>query len=194
MFAPPNRNSLSLPMNLLSASAAIPIAALLCALLGAAFDVRSRRIPNLLTGPAILVALMLHLVDGGWRGLASSFLALLVCGTAFLVIYLAGGMGAGDVKFIAAQGCFLGLASAGPLLVLTALCGGVLAVAMVIRHGRIQQTAANVAVLASHHLREGVTPHPELNVLNAGALRLPYALAIAAGTVLTVWLHTRGTV
>ena len=151
-------------------------------------DLRSRRIPNLLTAPAILVGLVLHLMAGGWREGGSSLLALLLCGAIFLVFHLAGGMGGGDVKLIAAEACLLGLPSASSLLLYTVLSGGLLGLMLAIRRGQLRQTVANVLVLTSHHSRNGLQPHPDLNVLNTRALRLPYALAIAAGTILTVFL------
>ena len=157
-------------------------------------DVRSRRIPNKLTVPGMAVALLLHFLSGGWRELGGSAMALLLCGAAFLVIYMAGGMGAGDVKLIAAEGSFLGLSAAVPLLAFTVVCGGLFAVVMMVRHGQVRQTTGNVAVLVSHHVRKGITPHPELNVSNERTLRLPYALAIAAGTLLTMLLRAGGTV
>ncbi len=120
----------------------------------------------------------------------SSFGSLLLCGTVFLVFYLAGGMGAGDVKLIAAEGCLLGLANAASLLILTALAGGVLAAVYAWKQGQLKQTFVNVATLAIHHSQEGLTPHPELNVQNVQTLRLPYALAIAAGCVLTLSLQS----
>ena len=159
-----------------------------CGVAGAITDLRSRRIPNLLTGPAMLVGLSLHLAAGGWKECSSSFIALILCGAIFLVLHLAGGMGGGDVKLIAAEACLLGLPSAGALLLYTVLCGGLLALALAIRRGKMRQTMANVLVLTSHHSRNGLQPHPDLNVLNTSTLRLPYALAIAAGCILTVCL------
>jgi prepilin peptidase CpaA len=44
----------------------------------------------------------------------------------------------------------------------------------------------NLGALAVHHRFEGMKPHPHLNVGNAQTLRLPYALAIAAGSAMTV--------
>ena len=177
------------PMHHLLVQFVLPGSSLGCALAAAVFDVRSRRIPNLLTGPAMLAGLALHLGTGGWREMLSSFAALLLCGAVFLFFHLAGGMGAGDVKLIAAEGCILGLANAPSLLVLTAIAGGVLAVAYAWKHGRLRQTCGNVAALTAHHAQKGLTPHPELNVRNADTLRLPYALAIAAGCILTVSLQ-----
>lgn len=47
-----------------------------CALIAAITDLRSRRIPNWLTGPAFLLGLAMHLLTGGLRdgGLALSTL------------------------------------------------------------------------------------------------------------------------
>ena len=166
-----------------------PAAASACAFVGSVFDVKSRRVPNLLTGPAILLGLMLHFSLGGWRELASAAAAGLICGLIFLVFYLAGGMGAGDVKLITAVGCLCGLHNIVFLLALTGIAGGVMAVSLALVRGQLAQTFRNVIALISHHRSEGLTPHPEINVLNTNTLRLPYALAISAGCAFTLYLQ-----
>jgi len=107
----------------------------------------------------------------------------------FLAFYIAGGMGAGDVKLIMAVGCIAGFSHIAYLLVLTALSGGVMAIALALARGRLQQTLTNVGALASHHGHEGLQPHPELNLSNHETLRLPYALAIAGGSLLTLYFQ-----
>lgn len=166
------------------------IASAVCALVGAAFDVRSRRIPNFITLPSILLGLILHFIAGGWRQLGLSALACLICGGVFLVFWLAGGMGAGDVKLMAAVGCLGGLPllNTAWLLILTALSGGVMAIALALWRGRLKETIINTGAIALHHRTEGLTPHPALNVSSAWTLRLPYGLAIAAGSVFTLCL------
>ncbi|HEY0757646.1 MAG TPA: prepilin peptidase [Acidisarcina sp.] len=159
-------------------------ASLTCALTGAFFDVKSRRVPNRLTGPALLLGLLLHLFCGGWRGLGSAAAAGLIAGAVFLVFYLAGGMGAGDVKLMAAVAALAGLPHVTPLLLLTAIAGGVLAVGLALLHGRLQATVLNVGALLVHHGTRGLRPHPDLNLLNSATLRLPYAVAIASGSAL----------
>lgn len=166
-----------------------PAAASICALIGSIFDVKSRRVPNLLTGPAMLCGLLLHLSLGGWKDMLISVLAGLICGLIFLIFYLAGGMGAGDVKLITAVGCLAGLHNVAPLLELTGIAGGVMAVWLAMSRGRLKETMANMVALISHHRSEGLTPHPEINVLNASTLRLPYALAITAGCTLTLFIQ-----
>jgi prepilin peptidase CpaA len=168
---------------------AYPAVASLSALCGSVTDVRSRRIPNFITAPSALLGLMLHLALGGWRSMAMAAVAGLICGAVFLVFYLAGGMGAGDVKLIAAVGCLVGISDVGYVLVLTAIAGGVMAVAFAMMRGRLWETFSNVGELTLHHRDAGLAPHPELNVRNTNTLRLPYGLAIASGCLLNFYLH-----
>jgi prepilin peptidase CpaA len=176
-------------MTFLQSDLTYPAVATVCAVAGSVFDVKSRRVPNFITGPAFLLGLSMHAAHGGWRELLSSLAAGLICGFVFLVFYLAGGMGAGDVKLIAAVGCVAGLSHITYILVLTAIAGGVMAVGLALVRGRLQQTIMNVAALASHHRNEGLRPHPDLNLSNAQTLRLPYALAIAGGCMLTLYFQ-----
>jgi len=164
-----------------------PAVALACAIAGSVFDVRSRRIPNFITLPGILLGLLLHLVLGGWKQLGLAALAGLVCGIVF-VFWLAGGMGAGDVKLMTAVASIAGMPLVPWLLVLTSLAGGVMAVGLALWRGRLRETVRNVGAIALHHRFEGLTPHPQLNITNARTLRLPYALAVAAGTATTLFL------
>jgi prepilin peptidase CpaA len=55
--------------------------------------------------------------------------------------------------------------------------------------GRLGEMLANTLTIAVHHGRKGFRPHPQLNVRNAATLRLPYALAIASGTTLTLYFQ-----
>jgi prepilin peptidase CpaA len=162
-----------------------------CALVASVFDVKSRRIPNFITMPAFLFGLVLHLALGGWTQLLTALAAGVICGLVFLVFYIAGGMGAGDVKLIMAAGCIAGFSHIAYLLVLTALSGGVMAICLAVARGRLQQTLANVGALASHHGHEGLQPHPDLNLSNNQTLRLPYALAIAGGSLLTLYFQVQ---
>jgi prepilin peptidase CpaA len=166
-----------------------PAIATACAIVGSVFDVKSRRVPNIITFPAFLIGLLLHLGFGGWRQMLSSLAAGVICGLVFLVFYLAGGMGAGDVKLIMAVGCIAGMTHIAYILALTAISGGVMAVGLALVRGKLQETLLNVGELFSHHRSKGLQPHPDLNISNAQTLRLPYALAIAGGCILTLYFH-----
>ncbi len=161
-------------------------ASLACAACGAVYDLRTRHIPNLLTGISILAGLLLHLALGGWRQAGLAAIAGLIAGAVFLLFYVAGGMGGGDVKLMTAVACLAGTRSVAELLAATAIMGGVFALLLAAYRGRVRETLRNLGALFIHHRLEGLKPHPELNLTNTHSLRLPYALAIAAGCSITL--------
>ncbi len=165
----------------------------LCASAGAVSDVRSRRIPNLLTGASVVLGLLLHLGAGGWRQMGMAAAAGLVGGAVFFVFFVAGGMGAGDVKLMAAVSSIAGFGHLAELFLAIALTGGVFAVVLAISRGRLKATVANVGSLIQHHARSGVLPHPDLNLDNPQSLRLAYGVPIAVGCwiVLLMQMGTR---
>jgi prepilin peptidase CpaA len=136
----------------------------------------------------MVFGLLLHFSFGGWRQLGAAAAGGLLCGLIFLLFFIAGGMGGGDVKLIAAVGCTAGLAHIQTLLILTSLAGGVMALCLALYRRRLKQTLMNIGALAAHHGTVGLAPHPEFHIGNAQTLRLPYALAIAAGSALSLWL------
>ena len=162
------------------------LAALTCASIASLYDLHSRRIPNLLTGPAILLGLFLHLALGGVSQLGFSALSGVAAGGIFFLFFLAGGMGAGDVKLMAAVGCLAGTAHIAAILVATVMIGGLMGIALALYRGRLRETLVNVIKLVQHHRAEGLTTHTELNVTNPETLRLPYAVPIAVGCLITV--------
>lgn len=163
--------------------------ALGCAVIASYHDLRTRRIPNRLTFSAALLALSAHLLLGGWAAMGFALLAALAAGSAMFLFFLAGGMGAGDVKLMAAVACFTGMAPLGTLLIATALAGAVYAAGLAWRHGAILSTLRNTFRLVQHHQSHGLTPDPGHNLRSKGALRMPFALPIAAGCACTLLLQ-----
>jgi len=100
-----------------------------------------------------------------------------------LVFFMVRAMGAGDVKIMAAIGSFVGPRDAVTVLLATAICGGVLAIAYALYRRRMVSTLKNVGSVLRFHAWAGVQAHPELNLDNPTALRMPYGLAIALGTL-----------
>ena len=155
--------------------------ALGCASVACIFDLRHRRIPNRLTGPALLAGVAAHAAFSGWKGLADAVSSALIAGFVFLLFHLAGGMGAGDVKLMAATASMVGLSSVGTLLISTGLAGALLAIGVSVARGVLRQTLANTWAVAAHHRFNGLSHHPELNLKNTDTIRLPYAVPVAAG-------------
>jgi len=165
------------------------LAALFVALGGCATDLWARRVPNVLTFGAAAAALAFHLIDGGWPGLGWSALGWLTGLVLFLPFFALGGMGGGDVKLLAALGAWLGPGATVWLAIYAALAGGVLAILVSSATGYLRQALANIWALLTFWRVVGVQSHPGLTLQSAGAPRLPYAVPIAAGLVLTLWLH-----
>ena len=162
---------------LLSTALALAVAA------AAALDVEQRRIPNWLTYPGIILGVLLRGLLLGWGGAASALAGSVLAGGIFLLFYVVHAMGAGDVKLVAAIGSLLGPTDAVVMLLATAMCGGMLALVYALYRKRIRATFANVATALQFHAASGLRAHPQLNLDNPVALRMPYGLAIAAGTL-----------
>lgn len=113
----------------------------------------------------------------------------IIGGAVFFLVFAVGGMGAGDIKLLAAIACIAGFGNMTEIFVSTALTGGLFALALAIFHGRLKTTLINVGSLIGHHAAAGLQPHPELHLHNSHTLRLPYGLAIAAGCWITVLSH-----
>lgn len=146
--------------------------------LAAVVDYRRRRIPNALSFGGMAAGLLLGLVSGGAPGLLGSFLGLLTGGALFLPFYLARGLGAGDVKLMAAVGAFLGPGHTLWAAITVALLGGVIAAWAAFRQRRLAQALRDTAGVVFR-----VRP---LKTLDASSREesIPYGLAIAAGVLL----------
>lgn len=157
-------------------------AAFTCALIGAGWDVATRRIPNWLTYGSLATGLVFRACFSGWHGVWYGVAGALVGGGIFLVFFLVHGMGAGDVKLMAAIGGLAGLGQVVIIVLASAIAGGILALAFMVFHRRVGRTLGNIWALIHYHLVFGAQSHPEINLQNPEAIRMPYALAIAAGT------------
>lgn len=154
----------------------------------AGWDVRQRRIPNarvlttFLLGAGVAVATS-GVSSAAWRVLGGASTALLV----WMPFWWLGVMGAGDVKFFAAGAVWLGPRAALGAALVTAILGGVLAVAWVVAGARGHEGArASVAdARAGEALDED---RPDKSISARRRLSLPYGVAMAAGLAITAWV------
>ena len=100
-------------------------------------DCRSRRIPNWLTLPAMVGGMVYHTAASGFQGFLFSVEGALLGLALLILFYLAGGMGAGDVKLMGAVGSLLGPKGVFFAFLYTAIAGGVLAVALLLWKGHL---------------------------------------------------------
>jgi len=165
------------------------IAALVISLAACATDLRSRRIPNLLTLGAALAAFTFHLASNGTLGFTQSLLGWLLGAGVFFLPFALGGLGGGDIKLLAALGAWLGPMPVLWLSMYTGVAGAVMAVVVSMRHGYLGQALRNIRLLLMHWRIRGLGPVDEITLAGSPGLKLAYALPIFAGTALTIWLQ-----
>ena len=158
----------------------------------AAIDLRVRRIPDFVSGPAILAGIALNGLYFGADGVGAS-LAGLVAATAVLVAPFAlGGIGGGDVKMMGAVGALLGPRLALCGLVVGMLLGGLLMVAHLARRGRLREKVAHTrAMLAAAAVTGSLSPL-RVSAADAGAIALPYSVPLGLGTLAVLALRGTG--
>lgn len=152
-------------------------------------DLRTRRIPNALTFSAICAALLFHIVTGGLSGAGWSLAGCLLGGLLFLPMFALRGMGAGDVKLLAAVGAWLGPSQVAVAALATSIAGGVIAIVVALVHGYLKAALVNLWMLLTHWRVTGVRPLHEVTLQGTRGPRLAYAFPIAIGTVITLWLQ-----
>lgn len=133
-------------------------------------DLRSRRIPNWLTLGGFLLGMATNLLVLGPDGL---LVALSGAGLGFLLLfpfYLLRGVGAGDVKLLAAVGSLLGPQMLLAAAAYGALVGGLMSLIILARRGRLGFALHQLFVMHTMPTQSGA--------------KAPYAVAIASGTYL----------
>jgi prepilin peptidase CpaA len=163
-------------------------AALVVASAGAVYDVFTHRIPNVLSYGGMIIGIAFWILMSGWRGFLTSILGALIAGGIFLVLYVIRAMGAGDVKLMAAVGSIVGPRHSVEIVFACAIAGGIMAIAYAMYHHQLRGALANVGELLRYHVRYGPRSHPNINLSNPAAIRMPYGVAIAAGCLYAVCL------
>jgi len=130
-------------------------------------DLTRRTISNWLPLTALAGGVVCQCLEKGWKGAAAAGAGAASGFGVFLVFYLLGGMGGGDVKLMAGFGALLGFSRLLEAAFWTALVGGLLAVAaisVVALRGKFGKATGEQRPLAA----------------------IPYAPAIVAGVWITL--------
>lgn len=163
------------------------IAAVLIVIAACISDVATARIPNALTVSAAVLGLLFHAAAPPGLGIAHPVFGVLVGLAVFFPLFALGAMGAGDVKLMAAVGAWVGWKSIVFVALYGSLAGGLLALIVAARRHYLRTAFRNLKLLATYWWVEGVKPLPELTLDSTHSMRMPYALAIAAGLAVTLW-------
>ena len=158
----------------------IVVATVVCgAAMAAGIDLRTRRVPNALSAALASIGTLLAITGLSGVSVVAAAAGLGVGLALMLPGFLFGATGAGDVKLFAAMGTLFGPAHILRAFLFTAVAGGVLAVAVAARRGRLQQTLGRTAVLVAS--RGANATAIEAPIENN---RFAYAPAIAVGVTL----------
>ena len=166
-----------------STTLAAAVALVLVLALAVRQDLATHRISNVLTLGALVAGLGLHTFALGLDGFVFAIAGAAAGLCCLLPLYLGRGMGAGDVKLMAAAGSFLGPLNAVFAVLLSLAFGAVIAIIVVAWRALGMRTAA-VGV-------DGAIASPtgfRAARLQAGKERIPYAAAIALGVLATMSL------
>jgi prepilin peptidase CpaA len=166
--------------------------------LAAAFsDLKTRRISNSLTFPLFLSGLVWAAINGGLPGLGQAFLACLMLGVPYVLLFVFAGGGAGDAKLMGAIGTWLGIRQSAVVLLCVACVGLVMAIIKAIIQGKLKFVLTSVfisfytfiiSVTGGRRLKIA-REHSE-SIEQTNDSEMPYGIAICAGVCLAaavVW-------
>ena len=140
-------------------------------------DLWSRRVPNKLTLGVAVLGVTLAALGLSGLSLTAALGGLVVGLLVMLPGHVIGATGAGDVKLFGASGALLGPAAIVAAFIYTAIAGGVLALVVALRRGRLQRTLGSAARLVT-----GAAKAADLEAATENN-RFPFAPAIAVGAI-----------
>jgi prepilin peptidase CpaA len=147
------------------------------------FDVRYRRIPNVLVLATLIGGLAINTSLFGFSGTISSVEGFALAFVPMFLIHLFGAMGAGDVKLFGAVGAVLGVAMVPMTFVIVVMLGAALAIYTMLRSGTVFSTLHGVL-----RILVGILPGWEMPRFAMPADRkhtIPYGVAIMLGSLLS---------
>jgi len=167
--------------------------AVVLALIGGYTDLRSRRIPNWLTVPGLVVGVAANAMLGGWSGLKTSLLGTGLAFALLLPFWLLRSLGAGDLKFATALGAYFGHIRMVDILLGSIFVAGVMALALIIYERRFLESIRNIGhILVS--LATFRLPGSQVRLENPDALTIPWGVALAITVLLYVLFSHSGIV
>ncbi len=145
-------------------------------------DLKYRKVYNAAVAAAVILGFGLNFFYGGARGLESALFGLFTGFLLLILFYAMGGIGAGDVKFMAAVGCLKGANFVLFGGFYGAIIGGIAAAAVMLYEKRLVSAVKNILNSLIMH----VTPKSPAGIkLDAGQAKyLPYVLFLSGGMLI----------
>ena len=149
-------------------------------------DLRTRRIPNVLTFGAAGAGLVFHLLFSG-SGPLTALAGWIIGVLLFSPLFLLRGRGAGDLKLLGALGAWLGPLMAVRIGICSTLANGVLAIVVALAHGYAGHALRNVWLLLNHWRVSGIKPLDALTLDKGTGPRLAVAVPLMVGLMVALW-------
>ena len=153
------------------------------------YDVRYRRIPNVLVLATLLAGISINTGFSGVNGMLSSVEGFALAFFPMLLMHIFGAMGAGDVKLFGAVGAVLGVSMVPLAFVVVVMLGAVLAIYTMLRAGTVFSTLHGVL-----RIFVGILPGWEMPRFAMSPDRrhtIPYGVAIMVGSLIAVAIFQR---
>ena len=153
------------------------------------FDVRYRRIPNVIVLATLIAGLVVNTAVDSWQGTLASVEGFALAFVPMFLMHVFGAMGAGDVKLSGAVGAVLGVSMVPLALVIIVMMGAVLAVYSMIKSGRVFTTLHGVL-----RIFVGILPGwemPRFAMPSDRSHTIPYGVAIMVGSLIAVAFFQR---
>ena len=157
-------------------------------------DLTTRKIPNIIVVFGLITSLICQYFAMQGAGGLNWLAGVLVAFVCFIPLYALRGMAAGDVKLMMAVGGFLGYPLTIKAVVCVFLFGGVMVIVFALLKGHFKRLTQNMRVMLTDlyiKTTSGVNVEDDYIIKNSVG-RMPYALAIAVGTGIAVYLETTG--
>jgi prepilin peptidase CpaA len=168
----------------------VPIAiALIAALIAAITDVWKFKVYNALTLPLLASGILYH---GLRADLGNSLLGIVFGFGALIALYVIGGMGAGDVKLMAALGAWLGMPLTFYVFIASSLAAGIYAILLMLATRKVGETIVNLQILwlrlasIGHYLASDDRVETEVRRTDRRSRIIPFAAMVAIGIVATL--------
>ncbi|MBI4470193.1 MAG: prepilin peptidase [Acidobacteria bacterium] len=150
------------------------------AIVAAGYDLKVRRIPNWLNVAIVLSGLVLHSATAGGRGIVFSLFGMVAGAGLLFLPYVLGGMGAGDLKLMAAIGAVVGAKGILAVFVISAMFGGALAIAALLLRDRVAHSSNRFLRMILGTFPSAQTPRFRLP---GQRVMVPYGVAISCGAL-----------
>ena len=154
---------------------------MICVGIAAAIDIRERRIPNWLSLSGVLGGISLNSLTGGVDGLLLGLLGVVTGFFLLFFAYLLGGMGAGDVKLMAAIGALTGPVFVLESFIYIALIGGAIGLILIMKKRGIWKSIKAFLFTITYMRSEIGTI--VIKEDKQSSTSFPYGAAIVAGTI-----------